>query len=114
MDSRADRIAIFIAFGAVLLIAAICALDFVYFDLSKPDPESRVPIISPEKAEAIALEEVKQREGWSGKADEPSSAGSLRIVAVRRKPGSTSDWRSVTVNRDGSIVNYVLRTDPLP
>jgi hypothetical protein len=60
----------------------------------------------------IALAEVKRREGWSGKADQPSAEGDLWYVVVRRKAGATTDWRCITLRTDGKIINYEVRTDP--
>jgi hypothetical protein len=66
-------------------------------------------------AEEIAIAEVKSREGWSGIASELSAEGGpLLIYAIRRKPGPTNDWREVTINPDGTVRAYEVKTIPIP
>jgi hypothetical protein len=113
MDSRADRVAILIALGTALCIAAIFVPRFVRpYPCESETPQ--VPSVSNREAEAIALAEVKKREGWSGNADDPTEGHLSWQVVVRRKPGPTKEWRWITITSDRTIVGYEIRTEWLP
>jgi hypothetical protein len=113
MDARADRIAIFIALVAALLIGTVFLGPLVScFYHPHEDEPLRVPLVK--EAGAIALAEVEKREGWPGVADTPAPYHVFWQVVVRRKPGPTRDWRWVTINSDRTVVGYEARTDPLP
>src|ERR1700693_5400006 len=72
------------------------------------------PLLSVARITQIAIEEVKKREGWYGKADPPKAELSLWFVTVRRGPKSTDDWSDVVVEGyDGSVVEYRNRKRPL-
>jgi hypothetical protein len=113
MGRIADRVAILIAAVTALFIAVLllptAALLFYPREVETPI----VPMISVEKAGEIAVAEVKRREGWSGKADEPWLVDPYRIIIpVRPGIGSTADFRAVTMNRDGTIVSYKAHIEP--
>jgi hypothetical protein len=105
---------------AVLLTSlAILTSLFMWF-ASRPeklDPRHAlvaVRLISLDKAAQIAIAEVKRREGWAGKSDEPSREDTFFYVAVRRKLGPTSDWRYLTIEGEtGKVLYYNARTDRL-
>jgi hypothetical protein len=111
---RADRIAILVTLAALLFIAAMLVCESVRLETNRAGSGPQRTVMSYEKAEAIALGEVKAREGWSGIADTTFTVGSLWHVAVRRRPGSTSDWRSVIIKRDGSLLGYAAFTNRAP
>ena len=112
MDARADRIAILIALVLALFIGAVLSGSLVSYFYPQEKEQPRVPLVK--EAAAIALAEVKKREGWSGVADPPTPYYVFWQVAVRRKPGPTEDWRWVTINSDRTIVSYEVRTGLLP
>jgi hypothetical protein len=61
------------------------------------------------QAVAIAIEEVKKREGWSGKPEwvKIDQEGFRWYITVRRKPRSHEGERYVTVSAaDGSVLDY--------
>jgi hypothetical protein len=65
------------------------------------------PAVSQLKAETIAVDEVKKRDGWSGKADRPDGEGNRWYVNVWREPLSADNTRTVVVDtEDGHIIDY--------
>ena len=110
----------------LIVIAAIFGFALLARTFSSPNatgPEDRqqaarilsrvegVPIhFGADKAVAIAIEEVKKREGWSSKpewADVQSDEGPTWDVAVRRMPQSHAGERHVLVSAmTGKVLSY--------
>jgi hypothetical protein len=115
-STRWSLLTLFVALAVLSPIAAWRLSSW----LIAPEPYRPPPIvhlIETEEAQRLAIAEVKAREGWVGTADLPSQEGVLFFVAVRRKPGETSDWRYITISgvRDSAVVAYYdLRDDHLP
>jgi hypothetical protein len=119
MTGLADRVAILIAVLMALFIAVLLlpAIAFMYLPESVRSylgqrQEPPVHTVSRKEAQAIALAEVKKREGWSGAADEPTGYYLFCRVVVRRKQGPNEDCRQVTINCDQTIVGYEAWTEP--
>jgi WD40 repeat protein len=59
-----------------------------------------------ERASAIAVDEVRRREGWSGEANSPVRQSDGWSVIVWRLPKTPGGFRTVAVGDDGKIGRY--------
>jgi hypothetical protein len=58
------------------------------------------------KAAAIAVSEVKNREGWSGEADSPVLDGDRWLINVWAMPKTPGGFRTIQIGQDGSVQLY--------
>jgi hypothetical protein len=105
------RLAVYMAIGT--LIGGLCLWACWWICVSQPvDPAtaSFLPPKSDAKARRIALEEVKRREGWSGKVLEASPEGYTWYMLVERQTNSrsgTPELRSMAVcGHTGKVWDY--------
>ncbi len=107
------RLAILIIVAATL--GGVAVLAYPPNSPSVVAPKNQEPFVyahmefGAAKAAAIAIKEVKKREGWSGNPDwvMVDQEGFTWYITVRRKPRSDKGARCVAVNaRSGKVARY--------
>jgi hypothetical protein len=105
------RLAVYMAIGTA--IGGVCFWWCRWFCVSQPvDPSlwDRLLAESDAKVRRIALEEVKRREGWSGKVIKGGPEGNVWYMLVERQTNGHSeiaDLRSMAVCSDsGKVWDY--------
>jgi hypothetical protein len=108
--------------AALIVFGALLARGWLAPDVWDRDLNATVPILpdlnnepplSQAEATRIAIEEIKKREGWTGKFTHSEREGFRWYITIRHEPNVPHDYRIVEVHgTDGKVLSLgVLKTD---